>query len=309
MRLAFTTSVAAACLFAAAAFAQGQPDFSQVQIKSTPLGNNTYMLEGQGGNMVIAVGGDGVIQVDTEFAPLHDKIKAEIDKLSGGKPIKYVVNTHFHGDHTGGNGGFAKDGATVVAHRNLALRLEHGTTNGMSNQKTEPAAKDRIPTQTYTTEGQRLMVQGQTAMVQHPRNAHTDTDSYVYFPTANVIATGDIVSLGARYPNVDFANGGSLNGNIAAVETFIRLGNDQTKYVPGHGPLASRADMQRYRDMLVAARDAVKAQIDMGKTEDQAVAAKPLAEIGMRLGTTQMLDDTMVRISYRSLKGARANPA
>jgi len=309
MKLAFTTSVAAACLFAAAAFAQGQPDFSQVQIKSTPLGNNTYMLEGQGGNMVIAVGGDGVIQVDTEFAPLHDKIKAEIDKLSGNKPIKYVINTHFHGDHTGGNGGFAKLGATVVAHRNLALRLEHGTTNGMSGQKTEPAAKDRIPAQTYTTEGQRLMVQGQTAMVQHPRSAHTDTDSYVYFPTANVIATGDIVSLGPRYPNVDYANGGSLAGNISAVETFIRLGNDQTKYVPGHGPLASRADMQRYRDMLVAARDAVKAQIDMGKTEDQAVAAKPLAAIGMSLGTTQMLDDTMVRISYRSLKGARANPA
>jgi glyoxylase-like metal-dependent hydrolase (beta-lactamase superfamily II) len=153
------------------------------------------------------------------------------------------------------------------------------------------------------------MVQGQTAMVQHPRSAHTDTDSYVYFPTANVIATGDIVSLGPRYPNVDYANGGSLAGNILAVETFIRLGNDQTKYVPGHGPLASRADMQRYRDMLVAARDAVKAQIDMGKTEDQAVAAKPLAAIGMSLGTTQMLDDTMVRISYRSLKGARANPA
>ena len=308
MKLAFITSVAAACLFAAAAFAQGQ-DFSQVQIKSTPLGNNTYMLEGQGGNMVIAVGGDGVIQVDTEFAPLHDKIKAEIDRLSGGKPIKYVVNTHFHGDHTGGNGGFAKLGATVVAHRNLALRLEHGTTNGMSGQKTEPAAKDRIPTRTYTNEGQQLSVQGQTAMVQHPASAHTDTDSYVYFPNANVIATGDIVSLGPRYPNVDFANGGSLNGNIAAVETFIRLGNDQTKYVPGHGPLSTRADMQRYRDMLVAARDAVKAQIDMGKTEDQAVAAKPLAAIGMRLGTTQMLDDQMVRISYRSLKGARANPA
>jgi glyoxylase-like metal-dependent hydrolase (beta-lactamase superfamily II) len=309
MKLAFTTSVAAACLFAAAAFAQGQPDFSQVQIKSTPLGNNTYMLEGQGGNMVIAVGGDGVIQVDTEFAPLHDKIKAEIDRLSGGKPIKYVVNTHFHGDHTGGNGGFAKDGATVVAHRNLALRLEHGSTNGLSGQKTEPAAKDRIPKQTYTTEGQRLMVQGQTAMVQHPRNAHTDTDSYVYFPTANVIATGDIVSLGPRYPTIDYANGGSLAGIITAVETYIRLGNDQTKYVPGHGPLASRGDMQRYRDMLVGVRDAVKAQIDSGKTEDQAVAAKPLAQIGMRLGSPQMADDTMVRLSYRSLKGAKANPA
>lgn len=309
MKLAFATSVAAACLFAAAAFAQGQPDFSQVQIKSTPLGNNTYMLEGQGGNITIAVGGDGVIQVDTQFAPLHDKIKAEIDRLSGGKPIKYVINTHFHGDHTGGNGGFAKDGATVVAHRNLALRLEHGSTNGLTGNKTAPAAKDRIPAQTYTTEGQRLMVQGQSAMVQHPRNAHTDTDSYVYFPSANVIACGDIVSLGPRYPTIDYANGGSLNGIITAVETYIRLGNDQTKYVPGHGPLASRADMQRYRDMLVGVRDAVKAQIDMGRTEDQAVASKPLAQIGMMLGSPQMADDNMVKLAYRSLKGARANPA
>jgi glyoxylase-like metal-dependent hydrolase (beta-lactamase superfamily II) len=308
MKLAFTTSVAAACLFAAAAFAQGQ-DFSQVQIKSTPLGNNTYMLEGQGGNMVVSVGGDAVIQVDTEFAPLHDKIKAEVDKLSGGKPVKYIVNTHFHGDHTGGNGGFAKDGATVVAHRNLALRLEHGSTNGMSNQKTEPAAKDRIPKQTYTTEGQRLMVQGVTAVVQHPRNAHTDTDSYVYFPNANVIATGDIVSLGPRYPTIDYANGGSLNGIIQTVETYLKLGNDQTKYVPGHGPLATKGDIQRYHDMLVGVRDAVKSQIDSGKTEDQAVAAKPLAAIGMHLGSSQMLDDAMVRMSYRSLKGAMANPA
>ena len=308
MKLVFTTSVAAACLFAAAAFAQGQ-DFSQVQIKSTPLGNNTYMLEGQGGNMVVAVGGDAVIQVDTEFAPLHDKIKAEVDKLSGGKPIKYVVNTHFHGDHTGGNGGFANDGATVVAHRNLAMRLEHGSTNGMSGQKTEPAEKGRIPKQTYTTEGQRLMVQGQTAVVQHPRSAHTDTDSYVYFPTSNVIATGDIVSLGPRYPTIDYANGGSLEGIIQTVDTYLKLGNDQTKYVPGHGPLASRTDIQRYHDMLVGVRDAVKSQIDTGKTEDQAVAAKPLAAIGMRLGSTAMLDDAMVRMSYRSLKGAKANPA
>jgi glyoxylase-like metal-dependent hydrolase (beta-lactamase superfamily II) len=308
MKLVFTTSAAAACLFAAAAFAQGQ-DFSQVQIKSTPLGNNTYMLEGQGGNMVVAVGGDGVIQVDTEFAPLHDKIKAEVTKLSGGKPVKYIVNTHFHGDHTGGNGGFAKEGATVVAHRNLALRLEHGSTNGMSGQKTAPAEKDRIPKQTYTTEGQRLMVQGVTAVVQHPRSAHTDTDSYVYFPNSNVIATGDIVSLGPRYPTIDYANGGSLTGIIQTVETYLKLGNDQTKYVPGHGPLATKADIQRYHDMLVGVRDAVKSQIDSGKTEDQAVAAKPLAAIGMRVGSSQMLDDAMVRMSYRSLKGAKANPA
>lgn len=310
MKLGHTVALAAAVsLFAAAAYAQGQPDFSQVQMKTTPLGNNVYMLEGQGGNITAAVGDDGVIQVDGEFLPLHDKIKAAIDRVSGGKPVKYLVNTHFHGDHTGGNAGFAKDGVTVAAHRNLALRLEHGTTNGMSGQKTAPADKMAIPAKTYTTEGLQLMVSGQTAVVNHPTSAHTDTDSYVYFPRANVISTGDIVSLGPRYPTIDYANGGSLNGIIQTVATYIKLGNDETKYVPGHGPLATKADMQRYHDMLVAVRDAVQAQIKAGKTEDQAVAAKPLAEIGAKLGSTAMLDDAMVRMSYRSLKGAKANRA
>jgi cyclase len=177
MRLGFTIG-AATTLFAAAALAQ-QPDFSQVQIKTTDLGNRTYMLEGQGGNIVAACGDDAVIQVDTEFAPLHDKIKAAIDQACGGKPIKYIVNTHFHGDHTGGNGEFAtKDKATVVAHRNLALRLEHGATNGLSGQKTPPVAKEAIPAQTYTSNnGPVLQVAGRTAVIGHPNSAHTDTDS------------------------------------------------------------------------------------------------------------------------------------
>jgi len=309
MRLGFTIAVTTA-LFAAAAFAQGQ-DFSQVQIKTTDLGNNTYMLEGQGGNITVAVGNDAVIQVDTEFAPLHDKIKAAIDKVSGGKPIKYVVNTHFHGDHTGGNAEFAtKDKATLVAHRNLALRLEHGSTNGLSGQRTEPVAKEAIPTQTYNSNnGPVLQIAGRTADVGHPNSAHTDTDSWVFFPDANVLATGDVVSLGQRYVTIDYANGGSLNGIINTVNNYLAITNGQTKYVPGHGPLATRADIVRYRDMLTAVRYLVRAEIQAGKTEDQAVADKPLAPIGKILGTMQQLDDAMVRMSYRSLKNTPANPA
>jgi len=310
MKLRYTIALtAAASLFAASAYAQGQPDFSKVEIKTTDLGHNTYMLEGQGGNMVVAVGDDGVIQVDGEFAPLHDKIKAAVAKVSGGKPVKYLINTHFHGDHTGGNGPFAKDGIQVVAHQNLALRLEHGSTNGLSGAKTAPVEKDWIPTKTYTSDGLQLMVKGKTAMVNHPASAHTDTDSYVYLPEANVIATGDIVSLGDRYPTIDYANGGSINGIISTVATYIKLGDDQTKIVPGHGPLASKAELQRYHDMLVRVRDAVQAEIKAGKTEDQAVAAKPLAQIGAQLHTNAMLDDNMVKMVYRSLKGVKANKA
>jgi cyclase len=230
-----------------------------------------------------------VVQVDGEFAPLHGKIKAEVDKLCGGKPIKYLINTHFHGDHTGGNAPFHKNGTTIVAHRNLALRLQHGSTNGLSGQKTPPAEKAAIPTGTYTDTGVQLAVQGQTAMVNHPASAHTDTDSYVYFATSNVIATGDTVSLGNRYPTIDYSNGGSLNGIISTVETYIKMGNDTTKYVPGHGPLATKADMVKYHDMLVAVRAAVQAAIKAGKSENQAVADHPLAKIGADLKSPQMV--------------------
>jgi glyoxylase-like metal-dependent hydrolase (beta-lactamase superfamily II) len=310
MKLGYTVALAAAAgLFAASAWAQGQPDFSKVEIKTTPLGHNVYMLEGQGGNMTVAVGNDGVIQVDGEFAPLHDKIAAAVAKVSGGKPVKYLINTHFHGDHTGGNENFAKDGITVVAHKNLAMRLEHGSTNGMSGAKTAPSPKMAIPTKTYTTEGLQLMVDGQTAVVNHPASAHTDTDSYVYFPAANVISTGDVVSTGNRYVTIDYANGGSINGIISTVETYLKLGNDETKYVPGHGELATKADVQKYHDMLVKVRDAVQSEIKGGKTEEQAVADKPLAPIGATLKTNQMADDNMVKMVYRSLKGVKANPA
>jgi cyclase len=300
---------AAVSLMATGAYAQGQ-DFSKVEIKSTPLGNNTYMLEGQGGNMVAACGQDAVIQVDGEFAPLHDKIKAEINKLCGGKPTRYLVNTHFHGDHTGGNGPFHRDGTTIVSHQNLALRLEHGSTNGFSGQKTAAVEKDAVPTQTYnTTDGITLQVMGVTAQVKHPPSAHTDTDSYVYFTQANVLATGDTMSTGNRYVTIDYANGGSINGIISTTEAYLAVSNAQTKIVPGHGALSTKAELQKYHDMLVAVRSAVQAEITAGKTEDQAVADKPLAKIGAELKTPQMADDNMVKMVYRSLKGAPVNPA
>jgi glyoxylase-like metal-dependent hydrolase (beta-lactamase superfamily II) len=308
MKLGYVFAAAAVSLLASGAYAQ-ERDFSKTVIKTTPLGHDMYELEGEGGNITVAVGQDGVIMVDSEFAPLHDKIKAAIDKVSGGKPIKYLINTHFHGDHTGGNAGFHEDGATVVAYKQLAMRLMHGTTNGLTGAKTPPAKKDAIPTMTYTQGGLQLMVEGQVADVNHMPAAHTDTDSYVYWPLANVVSTGDICSIGNRFVTVDYANGGSINGIIKAVETYIRLGNDQTKYVPGHGPISSKADLQKYHDMLIRVRDAVQGEIEAGKTEEQAIADKPLAAIGAQLHTSEMADDNMVKMTYRSLKGVKPNKA
>jgi glyoxylase-like metal-dependent hydrolase (beta-lactamase superfamily II) len=268
-------------LWAGAANAQAQQDFSKVEIKTTDLGNKTYMLEGQGGNITVAVGTDGIIMVDTQFAPLHDKIKAAIEKISP-LPIKYVINTHFHGDHTGGNAAFHKDGATIVAQDNIRLRLAAGSKNGLTGNISAPQPADAIPTETYLGGCKNVSVGGRTAEVCHRTNAHTDGDSWVYFRDANVISTGDIFSRG--YPNLDWGSGGSINGMINSVNAFIMAANDNTKIVPGHGALATKANMVEYRDMLVTARDRIQKLRNEGKTEQQVVDAKPLADLDAKWG-------------------------
>src|SRR6202051_3288213 len=184
------------------------PDFSKVEIKTTDLGDNVYMLEGQGGNITVAVAKDGIIMVDGEFAPLHDKIRAAISNVSN-QPIKYLIDTHFHGDHTGGNEPFAKDGVTIVSEVNVKNRLVAGTTKGLTGAKTPPAPADALPSKTYTG-AYHIRMRGRVADLKHVPNAHTDGDTYVWFKTANVLATGDTFT-NRLYPNIDFANGGHIN--------------------------------------------------------------------------------------------------
>jgi glyoxylase-like metal-dependent hydrolase (beta-lactamase superfamily II) len=292
-------ALAAMTLFLAGPAVAQQRDFSAVQMKTTDLGKRTYMLEGDGGNITVAVASDGIIMVDSEFAPLHDKIKAAIEAVSK-QPIRYLINTHFHGDHTGGDEPFAKDGATVLAHENVRTRLAAGTTNGLTGAKTPAVTGQSLPSKTYR-QSITVKLKDRTAQLKHPAKAHTDGDTYVYFADANVLATGDTVTIG-RYPNIDFANGGNVRGMIAASDTYLKLTNDQTKIVPGHGPLADKKALADYRKMLVTARDRVAALIKQGKSIDEAVAAKPLREYDDRFKATDLQAGNFVRVVYNSLK-------
>jgi glyoxylase-like metal-dependent hydrolase (beta-lactamase superfamily II) len=297
----FPLTLLAALLVAAAAPAGAQqgPDFSKAEIKTTDLGHRTYALEGPGGNITVVVGADGVILVDSEYAPLHDKIRSAVAKLSD-QPIRYVVDTHFHGDHTGGNAAFSKDGATVVAQVNVKRRLAAGTTNGLTGAKTAPVAAEALPAQTYE-DALRLKLKDRSVQLHHPANAHTDGDTYVWIADANVLATGDTVTIG-RYPNIDFANGGSIGGMIAASEQYLKLTNDRSQIVPGHGPVASKAQLAHYHDMLVTARERMAKLIDEGEGEADVVAARPFSDFDKELGATDQQAQNFIRVVYHSLK-------
>ena len=274
------------------------PDFSKVEIKTTDLGDGVYMLEGQGGNITVAAANDGIIMVDGEFAPLHDKIKAAIALISN-RPVKWLINTHFHGDHTGGNAPFAKDGATVVSHINVKTRLAAGTTNALTGVKTPPAAADALPKKTYT-DTFKIMMEGRVADLKYIANAHTDGDTYVWFKTANVLATGDTFTNG-RYPNIDFANGGNIKGMIAAADIYLKLCNEKSRIVPGHGPVADKAALLDYRIMLETARDRMAQLVKDGKSEDDVVAAKPFADFDVKWAPSELAAKNFIRVVYHSL--------
>jgi cyclase len=300
-RIALAALAASTVLLAGTAIAQQQVDWDKIQIKTTDLGNKTYMLEGQGGNITVAVGSDGIIMVDGQFAPLSEKIMAAIKAISP-LPIKYMINTHFHGDHTGGNDNFAKDGVTIVAHDNIRLRLAAGTTAGLTGNKTAPREADALPKQTYTGGVITVEVGGRKATLTHVANAHTDGDTWVYFADANVLSTGDVMNNNKRYQNVDFGNGGDIRGMIRATDAWLKVSNDQTKVVVGHGPLASRKDVQEFREMLVISRDRIERLVREGKTEQQVIALKPLADLDAKWAANDQGAINHIRNVYNSFK-------
>jgi glyoxylase-like metal-dependent hydrolase (beta-lactamase superfamily II) len=298
---------ATAAIVALGAMAQAQqlqplapvPDFDKITIKPVDLGNRTYMLEGEGGNITVAVADDGVIMVDSQFAPLYGKIKAAIAQLTR-QPIRYLIITHFHRDHTGGAEAFGKDGAIIVAHENVKTRMATGTRNGLTGNEVPAAPAIALPKETYK-ENMTIRLQGRSAELRYSRDVHTDGDTYIHFADANVLVTGDIVFFG-RYPNIDFAYGGSIDGMIRGVDELLTFSREDATIVPGHGPVGTKAMMREYRQMLVMARDRIQKLKAAGKTEDEVVAAKPNADYDAKYGLDQRSNGNFVRVVYRSLK-------
>jgi cyclase len=297
-----TLAASAAAIFALVGAANAQAvDFSKVEIKTIDLGNNTYRLEGQGGNITVAVGTDGIIMVDGQFAPLHDKIKAAITAISN-LPIKYLINTHFHGDHTGGNESFQNDGAIVVAQDNVRVRLAAGTTNGITGIKTPPVAPGALPKQTYFGGSITLEAGGRKAQLTHVNNAHTDGDTWIYFADANVLCTGDTMNNTKRYQTIDFANGGDIRGAIRATDTFLALANDDTKVMTGHGSLAKKSDIAEYNAMLKTARERVETLFNEGKSEAEVIAARPLKDLDEKWAANDEAAIAFLKMVYNSFR-------
>ena len=267
----------------------------------TDLGHGMYMLTGtHAGNITLAVGSDGVIAVDTQFAQYYPDIKAKIRSITR-LPVKYAIDTHYHADHSSGNESFHKDGTILVAHANVANRLKNPPP-GADGKPGTPAPAGAIPTHLYTGDSTTLSIPGVTANLLHPKPAHTDGDTVVIFPAVDVISTGDIVGSN-NYPNIDVAVGGSIDGMIAGADFIIAHCGTKTIVVPGHGPVTNRAGVIAYRNMLMTARQIVAKAKAGGMTEKQVMDGHLLASLdakwtGIKGSSTPKMFPVLI---YRSI--------
>ncbi len=288
--------------FAAFAVAQ-QQDFSKVQIKVTKVSGNIYMLQGAGGNIAASVGEDGIVIVDDQYAPLADKIAAALKGIGAtDKPVRFVINTHYHGDHTGGNLPFATNGSTVIAQDNVRKRLQTGGKAGIGTAMSmdQPAAaKGALPIITFDHDVT-VHLNGEDIRALHFPGGHTDGDAIVFFPKNNVVHMGDdFVRYG--YPFIDVNSGGSVQGMIAACDKVANLLPDDVKVIPGHGDLANLGDVRDYSVMLKETSSAVQAAINLGKTPDQMKKEKILATWDAKYGKGFITPDLFIDTLYNSL--------
>jgi glyoxylase-like metal-dependent hydrolase (beta-lactamase superfamily II) len=293
---------AALAWLAAAASAQAPPDFSKVEIKTTKVGSNFYTLEGQGGMIGVLTGPDGTLMVDSQFAPLTDKIVAAIHQISSG-PIRFMINTHVHPDHTGGNENLGKMGVAIFSREELRDRLAQPIPPAGANPGRPPMPPAALPLITYRGRTTFHMNGEEVDLIPIPR-AHTDGDTLVRFKNADVLMTGDYFrSVG--FPNIDRANGGSLNGMLEGLGVTIGLAGPNTKIIPGHGPTVDRMALIAHRDMILGVRDKVAKLVQQGKSADETLAAHPTSDYDSKIPQAQETSQRFVGQLYAELKPAK----
>lgn len=291
--------MAFACVtVAGAAGLVAQQNFDSVVVRTQPAGRGVHMLTGSGGNIALAVGDDFAFLVDDQYAPLTAKILAAVRGVTA-KPVRFLVNTHWHGDHAGGNENMAKAGVILVAHDNVRTRMSTEQFIEMFKVRVPPSARGALPVVTFV-ESVTFHLGTETVHVVHVPPAHTDGDAIVHFVRANTLHLGDNYFKDV-YPFVDLSSGGSFEGVIRAADIALGYANDSTRIIPGHGALANRADLKKYRDVLVQVRDRVAALIRQGKTKEQVIAAKPTAEWDATWGAGFMKPDVFLGIVYQSM--------
>ena len=281
------------CFFVTASLAQ---DFDAVKIKTKKLSESIYMLEGSGGNIGVCIGEDGTFIIDDQFAPLTEKITAAIGKITP-KPVQFLINTHWHFDHTDGNENFGSAGAIIVSHQNSRKRMARDEVVALVGTEQKAYSRDGLPKITFK-ESMSFHYNGETINIFHIGPAHTDGDAIVHFVESNVLHMGDVF---VRYvfPFIDEPNGGNINGMIKTLDKAAELANNQTQIIPGHGQVSNKKDLLDYRKMLVTIRDRIKIQIEKDKTLKQIIASNPTQGYE---GSDFVAKDDFVKIVYDSIK-------
>lgn len=273
--------------------------FAKVEINTIKLTDSLYMLVGSGGNIGVSVGDDGIFMIDDQYAPLTDKIMAALKKISD-KPVGFVINTHWHFDHTGGNENMGKKDAIIVAHDNVYKRMSTDQFIKAFDRKVTPSPKVALPVISFNDKVT-FHLNGLSIKARHYPHAHTDGDSVIRFENSNVIHMGDIF-FNKTYPFVDSSSGGSLYGMIAAVSDTLSQIDDDTKIIPGHGPLANKADLQGYHDMLAQVVTLLEPLAKKGLSAEEAVALNPLAPLNDIWGQGWMKAAPMIKNVYPAIQ-------